>query len=70
MVGDVLLAAAFLGRYLKIDPESAAKRALRRYERRFRSMEEEIGVPLSEHSLDELIAAWKRAKVRTETVHD
>ena len=69
-LGDVLLAAAFLGRYLEIDPESAAKRALRRYERRFRSMEEEIRVPLSEHSLDELIAAWKRAKVRTETIHE
>jgi len=69
-LGDVLLAGAFLGRYLKVDPESAAKRALRRYERRFRSMEEEVGGPLSEHGLDALIAAWQRAKLRTASVSE
>ena len=64
-LGDVLLAGAFLGRYLEIDPERATRRALRRYERRFRSMEAEIGEPLSRRSLPELIEAWKRAKERT-----
>lgn len=61
-LGDVLLAAAFLGHYLDVDPEQAAREALRRFERRFRSMEAEAGAPLSERSPEELLAAWSRAK--------
>ena len=64
-LGDVLVAAAFLGRYLKIDPEAAARDAVRRFERRFRSMETEIPGSLAERPLDELVAAWQRAKERT-----
>jgi len=63
-LGDVLLAGAFLGRYLEVDPERAARRSLRRYERRFRSMEAEVDGSLAEHSLEDLISAWKRAKQR------
>ncbi len=63
-LGDVMLAAAFLGNYVSIDPERAARLALRRFEARFRSMEQELARPLSECSLPEMMAAWGRAKER------
>jgi uncharacterized protein YabN with tetrapyrrole methylase and pyrophosphatase domain len=62
-LGDVLLATAFLGCYVRIDPERAAREALRRFERRFRAVEADLDRPLSECSLDEMLAAWGRAKV-------
>jgi MazG family protein len=61
-LGDVLLAAALLGNYLGLDPERAARAAARRFETRFRAMERELGAPLSARPLDELLAAWARAK--------
>ncbi len=66
-LGDVLLAGALLGRYLKIDPERATRAAVRRFEERFRSMETELDGALSDRPLDELVAAWQRAKERTKT---
>lgn len=63
-LGDVLVAAAFLGHYLGLDPEQAARDALRRFERRFRALEAEPGPPLAERSGDELRSAWERAKRR------
>ena len=64
-LGDVLIAAAFLGRYLDIDPERAARRAVRRFERRFRAMETSLGQRLREAPLDELVRAWEAAKAET-----
>lgn len=61
-LGDVLIAAAFLGNYLRLDPERSAREALRRFERRFREMEASLGRPLGDASLDEMMAAWRRAK--------
>lgn len=61
-LGDVLMAGAFLGTYLGIDPERATRRALRRFEQRFRAMEAELGGDLGGRSLEELMAAWGRAK--------
>jgi MazG family protein len=61
-LGDVLIAAAFLGNYLRLDPERAARGAVRRFERRFRAMEASLGKPLGECTLDEMMAAWQRAK--------
>ena len=65
-LGDVLLAGAFLGTYLQIDPERAARQSLQRFERRFRQMESNLGERLREAPLDELLAAWKRAKFETD----
>jgi MazG family protein len=62
-LGDVLIAAAFLGNYLKLDPERAAREAVRRFERRFRSMEGSLGKPLGSATLDEMMGAWQRAKI-------
>lgn len=61
-LGDVLIAAAFLGNYLKLDPERAAREAVRRFERRFRAMESSLVTPLGTASLDEMMRAWQRAK--------
>jgi MazG family protein len=66
-LGDVLLAAAFLGNYLKIDPERAAREALRRFERRFRAVEGEFAGSVNGKSLDLLMAAWNRAKAAERT---
>lgn len=65
-LGDVLLATAYLGRYLGIDPERACRESSRRFEARFREMESEVEGPFGQHSLDELVAAWTRAKARVE----
>lgn len=61
-LGDVLLAGAFLGGYLDIDPERATREALRRFEGRFRRMESGLGERLREAPLAELVAAWEKAK--------
>jgi MazG family protein len=61
-LGDVLLAGAFLGCYLEVDPERATRAALRRFEQRFRAIEADLDRPMKECSLDEMLAAWRRAK--------
>jgi MazG family protein len=61
-LGDVMLAAADLAQYLEMDAERVAREAVRRFEQRFRSMESAIGRPMKECTLDEMLAAWKRAK--------
>ena len=65
-LGDVLLAGAFLGHYLDIDPERVTRDALRRFETRFRHMEGKTEGALADHSLEDLVAAWQRAKKETE----
>jgi MazG family protein len=61
-LGDVILAAAFLAKYLDLDAEKLTREASRRFERRFRSMESSLKRPIAEHSLTELMSAWERAK--------
>ncbi|MCZ6596522.1 MAG: nucleoside triphosphate pyrophosphohydrolase [Planctomycetota bacterium] len=63
-LGDVLLAGAFLGTYLEIDPERVTRESLRRFESRFREMEGILGDRLRDAPLAELIEAWRRAKAR------
>jgi ATP diphosphatase len=61
-LGDVLLACAQLANYLECDAEAAAREATRRFEARFRAMEAELGGELRGRTLDDLMAAWGRAK--------
>lgn len=61
-LGDVLIAAAFLARYLGADPERLAREAVRRFESRFRAMEASIGEPLKDATLERMMAAWQSAK--------
>ena len=62
-LGDVLMAAAFLSSYLGRDPETLLKRALVRFDKRFRAMESDLDGNL-QRDLDELVVAWNQVKQR------
>lgn len=64
-IGDLLFATVNLARHLKQDPEHALRRANRKFERRFRFIEQalrEQGLPIEDRTLDELDALWGEAK--------
>ncbi|MCO1620980.1 MULTISPECIES: nucleoside triphosphate pyrophosphohydrolase [Pseudomonas] len=64
-VGDLLFAAVNLARHLQQDPEHALRRANRKFERRFRFIEQALrdsGRPIEDCDLDELDALWGEAK--------
>lgn len=61
-LGDVLIAAAFLGTYLDLDPEKLCREAVRRFERRFRTMESALGGAIAGRPLEVLVRAWEEAK--------
>ncbi|HIJ38668.1 MAG TPA: nucleoside triphosphate pyrophosphohydrolase, partial [Rhodospirillaceae bacterium] len=64
-VGDLLFASVNLARKLKLDPESCLRRGNRKFERRFRHIEQTLadrGRSPSESSLEEMEALWVAAK--------
>ena len=64
-LGDLLFAVVNLARRLTVDPEQALRHANRKFERRFRAIEERLAVagkPIAEATLDEMEAEWRRAK--------
>jgi MazG family protein len=64
-LGDLLFALVNLARRLEADPEQALRRACRKFERRFRRIEERLaerGTSPDAASLDEMEAEWQRAK--------
>src|SRR5215467_14427543 len=64
-IGDLLFVIVNIARYLKIDSESALKRANRKFKSRFQWMENELtrqGRTIEETNLDEMEALWQRAK--------
>ena len=61
-LGDLLISGAFLGAYLGLDAERAARAAARRFEARFRHMEAGLAAPPASLSLEELRLAWEAAK--------
>ena len=64
-LGDLLFAVANLARHLDVDPETALRKATRKFERRFRRVETllaESGRAPSGSTLDEMEAEWRRAK--------
>src|SRR5438094_355876 len=64
-LGDLLFAVANLARRLSVDPEQALRGANRKFERRFRAIEERLsarGRPLADRTLDEMEAEWQRVK--------
>jgi MazG family protein len=65
--GDLLFVAANVARFLGLDPEIALKRANRKFQRRFRSMEQQAarrGKRLAALSQEDLERLWTRAKTR------
>jgi MazG family protein len=64
-IGDMLFVIVNIARRLKIDCESALKRANRKFKSRFQYMEGELGrqgKTLQEASLEEMEALWQKAK--------
>ncbi len=67
-IGDMLFVIVNIARYLKIDSESALKRANRKFKARFQYMEGELakqGKKLEQTSLEEMEALWQKAKSET-----
>lgn len=60
--GDILFATVNLARWNKIDAEQALLKANKKFEKRFRKMEELATKPLIEYSFDEYDKLWKQAK--------
>jgi ATP diphosphatase len=61
-LGDLLFSVVNHARHLDIDPETALREAARRFERRFRRVEEIADKPLKDMNIDALEALWQRAK--------
>ena len=64
-LGDVLFAMASLGRRLNVDPETALRKATRRFSDRFERMKavaESEGLRIDELSDDELLARFRAAR--------
>jgi ATP diphosphatase len=60
-LGDLLFAVVNLARHLNIEPEAALREANRKFERRFRAMEQTPG--FAALSLDEKEELWAAAKI-------
>lgn len=61
-VGDLLFAVVNLARFKGVDPEEALRQANRKFTRRFQHIEQRLGKPFSEATLDEMEALWNDAK--------
>lgn len=64
-LGDLIFAAANIGRHVKADPEDALRGTNTKFRRRFAYIEKalaEKGVSLEDASLDEMEALWQAAK--------
>ena len=61
-LGDILFAVVNLARWNKIDAEQALIKSNKKFEQRFRKMEELAVKPLTEYSFEEFDELWKLAK--------
>lgn len=65
-LGDLLFSIANLARFLGLESEEALEQTNRKFIRRFQQIEKELtasGRPLTSYTLDEMDAAWERAKL-------
>jgi ATP diphosphatase len=61
-LGDLLFSVVNYARHLGIDPEAGLREANRRFEARFRKVEEIADKPLKDMNIDQLEELWQRAK--------
>jgi MazG family protein len=64
-VGDLLFAVVNVARFLKIDPETALRKANRKFKQRFQYVENRLaqgGRKINESSIDEMDRLWEEAK--------
>jgi len=61
-LGDLLFAVVNVARKLKIEPELALRGTIERFSARFRHVEQGIGKPLAEATLEEMDVLWDEAK--------
>ena len=64
-IGDLFFVLVNIARYLSLDPESALRKANRKFKRRFQWMEERLranGRSPQQASMDELETLWQQAK--------
>lgn len=62
--GDLLFSMVNLGRKLGINPEDALRSSTESFMRRFAYIEEQLGKPLHEATLEEMDELWEEAKKR------
>ncbi len=65
-LGDMLFCVANLARHLKVDPEEALRRTNRKFERRFRAVEDSFAAEsrdITDASLEEMEERWQTAKL-------
>lgn len=64
-LGDLLFAIVNLGRFLSINPEEALRKTIRRFQRRFRHVEDSLhtqGRQMNTTPLEEMDRLWEEAK--------
>jgi tetrapyrrole methylase family protein / MazG family protein len=64
-VGDLLFSVVNVARFLKIDPETALRKANRKFKQRFQYVENRLaqgGRKINESSIDEMDRLWEEAK--------
>jgi MazG family protein len=63
-IGDLLFVVVNLARFLKVDPEQALRKTNAKFRRRFSHVEEGLGKPFKDATLEEMEALWQAAKQR------
>ncbi len=61
-MGDLLFAIVSLSRNVEVNPEIALRKTVDKFASRFRYVEEKIGKPLKDATLEEMTALWNEAK--------